>query len=152
MAAGIPTSFQIGAKVRPQTAAANYVQGASGKGTKWATNYLQAKVDPFDAAAAVADTTVANFVAAGASAIRAGLGRVNKAQVAKLIHDNGAQLYSQGVSQKGGPKYAVAATGLIPALQQAAANLPARGSLEQNIARSAAMIRAAKAMKGQHKG
>jgi len=152
MAGGVPTAFQIGAKTTPQTAAANYVAGASGKGTKWATNYLQSKVDPFQAAADAADVAVANFVAAGAPAIRAGLARVNKANVAKLVSTQGPTLYSNGVTNKGGPKYATAAVGLIPALQNAAANLPPRGSLDQNIARSAAMIRAAKQMKGLYKG
>ena len=50
MAGGIPTSFNIGAKVSATTAAANYVAGASAKGTKWATNYLNSKVNPFQAA------------------------------------------------------------------------------------------------------
>jgi hypothetical protein len=152
MAGGIPTSFQIGAKVTPQAAAANYTSGASGKGAKWATNYLQSKVNPFTAASDAAPTCVANFNAAGAAAIQAGLARVNQAAVAKLVSTQGPTLYTQGITNKGTPKYAIAAQGLIPALQNAAANLPPRGSLQQNIARSAAMITAAKAMKGLYKG
>lgn len=152
MAGGIPTSFQIGQKVSAATAAANYVAGASGKGAKWATNYLQSKVNPFTAASDAADVCVANFNTAGAAAIRAGLSRVNQQQVATLVSQQGPTLYSSGVTNKGAPKYKTAAQGLIPALQNAAANLPPRGSLQQNIARSAAMIQAAKNLKGQFKG
>ena len=151
MAGAIPTSFQIGAKVTANTAAANYTTGASGKGAKWATNYLQSKVNPFTAASDAADTCVANFNTAGATAIRAGLARVNQQQVATLVSTQGPTLYSAGITNKGTPKYKVAAQGLIPALQNAAANLPPRGTLAQNIARSAAMIQAAKAMKGLYK-
>ncbi|MGH7745789.1 MAG: hypothetical protein ACREQ5_13550 [Candidatus Dormibacteria bacterium] len=148
----MPTSFQIGAKVSPATAAANYKSGASAKGTKWATNYLMAKVDPFAAAAAAANTWLANLNAAGTAAFSAGLSRVDKGAVATLVSTQGPTLYAQGITNKGAPKYAKAAAGLIPALQQAAANLPARGSLEQNIARSNAMVRAAAAMRGQYRG
>jgi hypothetical protein len=148
----IPTTFQIGAKVTPATAAANYVAGAAAKGTKWATNYLQAKTDPFDAASRAADTCVANFQAAGATAIRAGLARVNRQLVATLIATQGPTLYQQGITNKGAPKYANAAVGLIPALQQIAANLPPRGSLQQNIQRAAEMATKASALRGQFRG
>lgn len=145
----IPTSFQIGAKVTADSAAARYAANAAAAGTQWATKYLMSKVDPFDAANAAADRCVANFVAAGAPAIRAGLGRVNKAAVATLVSTQGPTLYNQGISNKGTPKYKLAAAGLIPALQQIAANLPPRGDLEANIARAAAMARGARQIRGQ---
>jgi len=149
MAGGIPTSFQIGSKTTPQAAATNYQTGASGKGTKWATNYLQSKKDPFEAASAAADIAVANFVAVGAAGIRAGLARVNKQQVATLVAQQGPTLYSMGITNKGTPRYAAAAAGLIPAIQQAAANLPARGDDAANEQRMILMRRAMKAMRGQ---
>ena len=151
MAAGIPTSFQIGAKTSPQSAAANYTSGASGKGAKWATNYLQSKVNPFQAAAAAANTWLARINEVGTSGFVAGLQAVDTAQVAKLVSTQGPTLYSQGITNKGAPNYAKAASGLIPALQNAAANLPPRGTAAQNDQRMLAMVQAARAMKGQYK-
>lgn len=145
----IPQSFQIGAKVTAQSAADKYKARASTAGTEWATKYLMSKVDPFDAASAAADTCVANFNAAGAGAIRAGLARVNKANVAKLVSTQGPTLYNSGIQNKGATNFASAAQGLIPALQQAAANLPARGGDAANEQRMILMRRAAKALRGQ---
>jgi hypothetical protein len=145
----LPTSFQIGSKVTAASAAAKYTQRASAAGQYWAAGYLTSKVDPFAAASDAADTCVANFNAAGASAIRAGLARVNKANVAKLVSTVGPTLYNQGIQNKGSVNYASSASGLIPALQQAAANLPPRGNEQQNEQRAVAMMRAAKALRGQ---
>lgn len=147
----IPTTFQVGAKVTGASAAARYATNAGGAGTQWATKYLMPKVNPFDAAAAAADICVTNFNAVGAAGIRAGLGRVNQNLVAQLVSTQGPQLYNAGITNKGVPKYTAVAPGLIQALQQAAANLPARGSFQQNLARATAMATAAKAMKGQFK-
>jgi len=147
--AAIPTTFQIGAKVTAASAAAKYTSRASNAGQYWATGFLTSKKDPFEAASAAADTCVANFVAAGAASIRAGLARVNKPNVAKLVSTVGPTLYNQGIANKGSVNYASSAAGLIPALQQAAANLPPRGSESQNEQRAISMMRAAKALRGQ---
>jgi hypothetical protein len=152
MAGGIPTSFQIGAQTSPATAAANYVAGASSKGSKWATNYLQSRVDPFAAASAAANTWLAAINQAGTAAFQAGLARVNKANVAKLVSTQGPSLYTNGVTNKGAPKYAVAAQGLIPAIQQAVAALPPRGTLAENLQRSAAFATAMHNQRGQFRG
>lgn len=152
MAAGIPTQFQIGAKVSASTAASNYKTNASQKGQWWATKYLMAKRNPFQAASDSAQTWLANVNNAGTQAYQAGLARVDQGAVAQLVATQGPTLYAQGINNKGATKYAKAATGLIPALQQAAANLPPRGSLSQNIARSTQMIQAAAAMRGLHRG
>lgn len=151
MAGGVPTTFQIGAKTTAQAAAQNYQSGASSKGAKWATNYLQSKVDPFQAASDAADVCVANFNAAGASAIRQGLSRVNKQQVAQLVSTQGPTLYSAGITNKGAPRYAAAAQNLIPAIQQAAANLPPRGTPSQNDQRMVAMVQQLRAMRGLYR-
>lgn len=147
MAGGIPTNFQIGASVSPAMASANYKSAASGAGTKWATKYLMSKVDPFDAASAAADTWLNNIVAAGTNGFRAGLARVNRARVAALVSTSGPTLYSQGINNKGAANYQAAAVGLIPALQQAAANLPPRGDASANEQRMVQMVRAARALK-----
>src|SRR5271154_3751136 len=101
----IPTTFQVGAKVTAASASARYAANASGAGTQWATKYLMPKVDPFTAASDAADTTVANFNAAGAAGIRAGLARVNRNAVAALVSTQGPALYNAGITNKGVPKY-----------------------------------------------
>lgn len=151
MAGGIPTSFQIGAKTSPETAAANYKTGAASKGSKWATNYLSAKKDPFDAAAAVADHTVAQFNAVGAAGIRRGLARVNRQRVATLVHTQGATLYAAGINNKGAVNYAAAASELIPAIQQIAHNLPPRGDDAANEQRMILNRRGLKNIRGLYR-
>lgn len=151
MAGGIPTSFNIGAKITPQAAAANYTSGAATKGVKWATNYLNSKVNPFTAASAAANTWLANINAAGTASFQKGLAAVNQAQVAKLVSTQGPTLYAAGITNKGSPNYATAAVGLIPAIQGIAANLPPRGTASQNDARQAAMVAGLRAIKGQYK-
>jgi len=148
----IPTTFQIGQKVSPQQAAANYVAGASAKGTKWATNYLMAKRDPFAAASAAADVWLANLNNAGTAAFQAGLARVNPQQVATLVSTQGPTLYQQGITNKGAPKYANAAQQVIPALQQIAANLPPRGNLQQNLQRAVQQATEAARLRGKFRG
>jgi hypothetical protein len=147
MAGGIPTQFQIGAPVSPAMAATNYKSAASSAGTKWATKYLMSKVDPFNAASAAADTWLANINSAGVAGFQAGLARVNRANVAKNVSTNGPTLYAQGINNKGAANYQAAAVGLIPALQQAAANLPPRGSAALNDQRMLARVAAARQLK-----
>jgi hypothetical protein len=149
MAGGIPTAFQIGAAVTPAQAAANYKAKASSAGTWWATKYLMAKTDPFNAAAAAADTWLANINNAGTAGFKAGLARVNRAAVANLVSTQGASLYNAGITNKGATKYAAAAQGLIPALQQIAANLPPRGTLQQNLARATQQATQAAALRSK---
>jgi len=149
--AGVPNAFSIGTKVTAAQAAANYTAGASAKGTKWATNYLHSKRDPFEAAAAAAATWLANINTAGTAGFTAGLGRVNRQQIATWVSQHGSAQYSSGISNKGTPRYAAAATGLIPAIQQAAANLPPRGSDAENENRMVLMRRAMKAMRGMYR-
>jgi hypothetical protein len=151
MASGIPTQFQIGAKVTPATAAARYTAAAPAAGTKWATQYLMSKVDPFQAASDAAATWLANINQAGVAGYQAGLARVNKGNVAKLVSTQGPTLYAQGIQNKGSTNYTTAAAGLIPALQQAAANLPPRGTASQNDQRMLAMVAAARALKYQYR-
>jgi hypothetical protein len=149
--AGVPTSFQIGAKVSPATAAANYTSGASAKGTKWATNYLHAKRDPFQAASEAASTWLANVNTAGTKGFQAGLARVNRTQIATWVSQHGSSQYASGIANKGTPRYAAAAAELIPAIQQAAANLPPRGTVAQNQERMIAMNNMLRAMRGQYR-
>jgi hypothetical protein len=149
MAGAIPTSFQIGTKITAASAAAKYTQRASGAGTYWATGYLTAKVNPFAAAAAAANYWLQRINEAGTAGFVTGLNNVDQAAVARLVSTQGPTLYNQGITNKGAPNYAKAASGLIPALQNAAAALPPRGTLQQNIARATAMMQAAAAMRGQ---
>jgi hypothetical protein len=149
--AGVPSAFAIGTKVTPASAAANYATGAATKGTKWATNYLHSKRDPFQAAHDAASTWLANINHAGTAGFQAGLNRVNKTQVAAWVNQHGAATYTAGIANKGQPRYAAAAQQLIPAIQQAAANLPPRGGDAENEQRMILMRRAMKAMRGLHR-
>src|SRR5215831_15737893 len=132
MAGGIPTAFSIGTKVTPATAAANYQAGAATKGAKWATNYLHSKRDPFQAAHDAAPTWLANINHVGVAGFQAGMNRVNKGQVAAFVSQHGPAVYTAGIANKGHVRYAAAATSLIPAIQQAAHNLPPRGGDAEN--------------------
>lgn len=147
MAGGIPTQFQIGQAVTPAQATTNYTKNAGAAGAWWATKYLMSKVDPFTAASDAAQTWLQKINEAGVAGFQAGLARVNRANVAKLVSTNGPALYNQGIANKGSVNYATSAQGLIPALQQAAKNLPPRGSDAQNDQRALSMIAAARAMK-----
>ncbi|HEY2675463.1 MAG TPA: hypothetical protein VGI65_00740 [Steroidobacteraceae bacterium] len=151
MAAGIPTSFQIGQKTTAAAAAAKYTARASGAGTYWATGYLTSKVNPFQAAAAAANYWLQRVNEAGTAMYTAGLNAVDQVAVARLVSTQGPTLYNQGITNKGSPNYAKSSTGLIPALQNAAAALPPRGTLQQNIARATAMMNAAAAMRGLYR-
>lgn len=147
----IPTSFQVGGKASPQQAADNYASGAAAKGAKWATGYLMPKTDPFEAASAAADRMIQRINEVGAAGVRAGLGRVNRQEVAALVSTQGPTLYSSGITNKGVPKYKRAAQTLIPAIQQVAANLPPRGDDAAQEQRMILMRRGLKALRGQHR-
>lgn len=151
MAGGIPSNFTFGAPKSAATAAANYLANASGKGAWWAIRYLSAKVNPFQAAAAASSYWLQRVNEAGTAAFTKGLNGVDLAAVAKTVSTAGPGLYTTGITTKGAPKYAKSAAGLIPALQAAAAALPPRGTLPQNIARATAMMHAAAAMRGQYR-
>jgi hypothetical protein len=151
MAAGLPTSFQFGTKSTPAAAAAKYQTKASSAGTYWAQGYLTSKTDPFVAAANQANYWLQRLNETGVAGFQAGLARVNKQQVATLVSTSGPTLYNQGITNKGVPRYTASITNLLPAMQQAAANLPPRGTDAQNDARSAAMVAALRAMRGVYR-
>lgn len=144
--------FNVGGNVTAADAAARYKTNASQAGSQWAKKYLMPRKDPFAAASAAAPYWLQRVNDAGTAAFQAGLQRVDPTAVANLVSTQGPALYAAGINNKGATKYAAAASGLIPALQQAAQNLPPRGTLDQNIARSTAMQRAAAAMRGKYRG
>lgn len=149
--ATVPSGFQIGAKVTPATAAANYTKNAGNAGTWWATKYLMSKTDPFAAASAASGRWLARLNEVGEAGFKKGLANVDKNAVGTMVSTKGAGLYNAGIANKGSAKYAKVADQLIPALQGIAANLPPRGTLEDNIARAAAMARGAAAIRGQYR-
>lgn len=152
MAGGIPTQFNFGGQITPAQAAANYQAKASGSGTWWATKYLMAKVNPFQAASAAAAFWLQRLNEVGTAGFQAGLARVNLQAVAKLVSTQGPTLYNQGITNKGVPKYATAIAGLLPVEQQIAANLPPRGTLQQNLQRATQMATQLAAIRGQFRG
>ena len=109
------------------------------------------KTDPFTAAANASGRWLARINEVGETGFKAGLGRVDRNAVGAMVSSKGAGLYNAGIANKGAAKYAKVADQLIPALQSIAANLPPRGTLEDNIARAAAMARGAAALRGQYR-
>lgn len=151
MAGALPTQFQFGTRSTPALAAQKYQQKASAAGQYWALGYLTAKVNPFQAAAAQANYWLQRLNAVGVAGFQAGLGRVNLNQVAALVSSQGPTLYTQGINNKGVPRYTASIQNLLPAMQQAAANLPPRGTLAQNITRATDMINALVAMRNLYR-
>lgn len=151
MAVTLPTTFQFGTKSTPAQAAAKYTAKATAAGQYWALGYLTAKTDPFTAASNQANYWLQRLNEVGVTGFQAGLARVNRAQVATLVSTTGPTLYNTGITNKGVPRYTAAITNLLPAMQQAAANLPPRGTDAQNDQRNLAMSAALRAMRGQYR-
>jgi hypothetical protein len=146
-------AFNPGARVTPQTATANWVSGSTAKAAKWVTNTLAPKRLFTDAAIANASEWLAKLNQVGTAGYVAGMTRAagNLNQIATNIQTNGAALYSAGITNKQ-YKTAAAFNGLIPAIQQIAANLPPRGNLQQNLARMQQQATQAAALRGQFRG
>jgi hypothetical protein len=151
MAGALPNTFQFGTKTTPALAAQKYQAKASVAGNYWALGYLTAKTDPFVAAANQANYWLQRLNEVGVAGFQAGLGRVNKPQVAAMVAAQGPTLYNQGITNKGVPRYTASIANLLPAMQTAAQNLPPRGSDAQNDQRSALMIQALRAMRGHYR-
>lgn len=145
--------FQPGTPTTAAEAAANWVSGASAKAQKWVTNTLRPRVLFTDAAIANAPEWLARVQQAGVAGYTAGMQRAakNLSQIANNIQTNGAASYSAGITAKS-YKYANAAVGLIPAIQQIANSLPPRGTKQQNIARATQFMNQMAALSGQFRG
>ena len=145
--------FQPGTPVTAAEATANWVSGSTAKAQKWVTNTLRPRVLFTTAAIANAGEWLARIQQVGTAGYIAGMNRANQNlnQIANNIQTNGAAAYSAGITNKQ-YKYAAAAQGLIPAIQQIAANLPPRGTKQQNIARATAFMNQMAALAGQYRG
>jgi hypothetical protein len=146
-------AFQPGTPTTATEATTNWVAGSTAKAQKYVTNTLRPKVLFTTAAIAQAPEWLAQINQVGTAGYIAGMNRANANlnQIATNIQNNGAASYSQGVTSKQ-YKYAAAATGLIPAIQQIAANLPPRGTTQQNIQRSVQFATQMAALRGQYRG
>jgi hypothetical protein len=131
-------------------AAAKWQRNLSSAGQTISEGVMNTNKDPIALAIAAIPTAAANYAAAASSGrIQAGLQKSSK------------QAWQQGMVKKGIPRIAEGASQAVPKVQQklqsiiaavnsATSSLPPRGSLEQNLQRSAAFARAMAATKGQH--
>jgi hypothetical protein len=144
--------FSPGTPTTPSEAAANWVSGSTAKSQKWVTNTLSLRVIFTQAAIANAPQWLAQIQSVGTAGYIAGMNRANQhlTQIANNIQTNGAASYSQGITNKQ-YKYAAAAQGLIPAIQQIVSNLPPRGTKQQNIQRATAFMTAMSQVSGQYR-
>lgn len=126
-------------------------KNAADVAAKWARN-ASAAVDAYKSgiqgvtqapgakAAAQADTWAAN-VAASKAKFQRNVGAVSLATWQERAESKGATNYPTGI-QAGVAAQAAFMADFLPKVQQIAANLPPRGTLEQNIARMNAQVRA----------
>lgn len=145
--------FNPGAKVTAATATANWVSGSTAKAQKWVTNTLAPKVLFTTAAINNASEWLAKIQQVGTAGYIAGMNRANQNlnQIAINIQNNGAASYTAGVTNKQ-YKTAAAFAGLIPAIQQIAANLPPRGNLQQNLTRMTQQATQTAQLRGEYRG
>jgi len=140
--------FQVGQLTTAADAVARYKAAAPSAGAQWAKKTLMPRANPIDAAIAASGRWLSNINAAGETAFKAGLQRVDQNAMANTIATQGPALYNAGVTAKA-YKFDIAMQKLLPIIRNVQASLPPRGDVEANIARSAAMNRGLHAAKGQ---
>ena len=121
-----------------QQAAQKWFDNASNAGTEW-YNAMQKITDNPCTKAAAAKQLWLQRIQAAADKWEAKLKAVTLADWKASVTAAGAGAYTQGLN-KGKSKYEKFATKFFPYLQQGIAQLPARGTLQQNIQRSNFMI------------
>lgn len=120
--------------------AAKWVQRASAATDAYKAGVQSVTQAPGAKAAAQADVWAAN-VAASKAKYRQNVGAVTLAAWQERAETKGATNYPTGI-QAGAQAQAAFMADFLPKVQQIAANLPPRGTLEQNIARMTAQVRA----------
>jgi hypothetical protein len=145
--------FQPGTPVTSTEAATNWTSGSQAKAQKWVTNTLRPRVIFTQAAIANAQGWYNAVTTAGVTAYTAGMQRANNNlnQIANNIQQYGAQSYTSGVTAKA-YKYAQAAVGLIPAIQQIVQSLPPRGGQQANIQRAVTFMQEMGRLRGLYRG
>jgi hypothetical protein len=142
--------FTIGAQVTAADATTRYKNNATANASNWVARTLAPRRNPIDAAKAASGEWLTKLNQVGTAGFEAGLSRVNMTDMANTIAASGGT-YSTGVTNKS-PKYQRAMSGLLPVIYQTRDNLPPRGTIEDNIGRSAQFQRAMAAVRGQYRG
>jgi len=140
--------FTVGGQVTAADAVARYKAAAPTAGAQWAKKTLMPRRNPIQAAKDASARWLGNINAAGEAGFIAGLDRVDQNKMADTIQNQGPALYNAGVTAKA-YKFEAAMTKLMPIIRSVQSSLPARGDIEANIARSAAMNRGLHAHKGE---
>lgn len=120
-------------------ATAKWQQNASAAVNAYKTGIQGVQQAPGAKAAAQADVWATN-VAAAKSKFQRNVGAVSLASWQEDATNKGATNYPVGIAA-GAAKQAAFMADFLPKVQQIAANLPPRGTLEQNIARMTAQVR-----------
>jgi hypothetical protein len=124
----------------PDQVAAKWNTRAGAAQPDWVSGVQAVTVSPGQKAAAQADAYIAG-VNAGLSKWKTKLSQMTAADWSSITVAKGQGRYSAGVTAAQ-PKYQTAITKVLNAEKSIVASLPARGGLENNIARSAAFQRA----------
>lgn len=129
------------ANLNPQAAAKNWQRGMAGSGEKFKAGVQAVTESPMEKAALAVDRQVAGVQrAAMEGKTQARLRAVPLDSWKRDMLEKGAQRVAAGAAVAE-PKVAAFFSEFFPFLQSGMAQLPPRGSLEENIARSAAMQR-----------
>ena len=132
-------------------AAAAWVQGMQQAGTKVKNGVMNTTKDPIQLAIAAIPTMVANFQAAASSGrIQAGLQKSSKGAWQQAMVSKGIANMASAAPQAQ-PKVQNTLQSIIGSVNQAVAQLPPRGSIQQNLQRANQFALAMAATKGQHK-
>lgn len=142
--------FNVRSQGNPSAAADNWSKGVTGAGAKLAAGYANPRRDPKGNPAASAAAWQAG-VAAAQPAYQAGIAGYNADAAIASMNANGVQRYTQaGTTKK--QNYASVANVLIPAIQGAAASLPAdRSTPGARDQRMLAMVAAMRALRGKYR-
>lgn len=129
------------AQLNPQQAAQNWQRGMAGSGEKLKAGVQAVTESPMEKAALAVDRQVAGVQrAAMEGKTQARLRAVTLESWKRDMLEKGAQRVAAGAATAV-PKVSAFFSEFFPHLQTGMAQLPPRGSLEENIARSAAMQR-----------
>lgn len=123
----------------PDQVAAKWNTRAGAAAQDWVTGVQSVTVSPGQAAAAQADTWIANLTASKQK-WQQSLSSMTAAQWVQATVTKGQPRYAQGITAAQS-KYQTAITKVLNAEKSIVAGLPARGNVEANIARSAAFQR-----------
>ena len=124
----------------PTDAAAKWAQNLGAAGTAYTAGVQAVQTAPGAAAAAASDRYLAG-IQANVNKFKANVGAVSLADWQNAAVTKGAPRLATGATAAQ-PKVANVLSQLFPYIDQVRNSLPARGDLEQNIARSAAFQRA----------